>query len=174
MTINQYETITKFVQRVAYGASGRFLGILILFFVVQAGCIQKINAQDKDVTVTATGQNARKISGKVTDDKGEVLPGVTVKIKGTSTGTITDANGSFSLDNVTSNETVIFSFIGMQSREVKVDEQNMINIKLSESAAVLDEVVVVGYGVQKKVTLTGAVGLLISITEIVLLAKFAV
>ena len=102
-------------------------------------------------------QNSRKITGNVTDDNGQVLPGVTVKIKGSSTGTITDANGSYSLDNVTSDNTVLISFIGMQSREVNVDDQNVLNIKLSESASELDEVVVVGYGVQKKVTLTGAV-----------------
>jgi TonB-linked SusC/RagA family outer membrane protein len=104
-----------------------------------------------------TAEEIRKITGKVTDDKGQALPGVTVVIKGTTKGTITDANGNYMLPNISSNTTLDFSFVGMQSREVNVGNHDVINIALSEVATGLNEVVVVGYGVQKKVTLTGAV-----------------
>ena len=98
-----------------------------------------------------------KISGKVTDGTtGETLIGVSVKVKGTSTGTLTDVNGNFTL-TVPDNATLVISYIGYTPVEVPVNGQTTINVKLAPSSKGLTEVVVVGYGVQKKITVTGSV-----------------
>ncbi|MBB3186197.1 TonB-dependent receptor [Microbacter margulisiae] len=98
-----------------------------------------------------------KVSGKVTDSKGQVLPGVTVMVQGTSKGTITDTNGMYTLQNIRSSQTLEFSFIGMQKSSVLVGDHSVINVKMVETATGLNEVVVVGYGTEKKVNLTGAI-----------------
>ena len=96
------------------------------------------------------------VSGTVKDQKGSPLPGVTVQIKGTTSGTLTDVNGKFSLPNVASNATLSFSFVGMTTQEIPVNGQAKIDVTLAESSTGLDEVVVVGYGTARKVNLTGA------------------
>lgn len=99
-----------------------------------------------------------KITGKVTGVKdGQALPGVTVSIKGTTNGTITDANGNYTLPDATPNSTLIFSFIGTKKQEIKVSGRTVINVALEEENNGLEQVVVVGYGTQKKVAVTGAV-----------------
>ncbi|WP_419701698.1 SusC/RagA family TonB-linked outer membrane protein [Mucilaginibacter sp. NFX135] len=99
-----------------------------------------------------------KISGKVTDEKGETLPGVSVTLKGTTTGVLTDVNGKFSL-NVpnASSGTLVFTYIGYVSQEVALHGQTSINVQLQPESKSLNEVVVVGYGTQKKATLTGSI-----------------
>lgn len=97
------------------------------------------------------------VSGTVTDDTGEPLVGVNIVEKGTTNGISTDINGQFTLPNVPSDGTLEFRYIGFETQEVKVNGQTNLLITMSESSALLEEVVVVGYGVQKKVTLTGAV-----------------
>jgi TonB-linked SusC/RagA family outer membrane protein len=99
-----------------------------------------------------------KISGKVTDEKGETLPGVSVTLKGTSTGVVTDINGKFSL-NVpdASSGTLVFTYIGYVTQEVTLKGQATINVQLPADSKSLNEVVVVGYGTQKKATLTGSI-----------------
>lgn len=115
------------------------------------------------VLVTGTGseytvqQQQRTISGTVTSESGEPLPGVSVVIKGTSQGTITDVDGKFTLKEIDSDQILVFSFVGMESKEVTVGNQVLLNVLLIESTIGLEEVVAVGYGVQKKVNLTGAV-----------------
>ena len=97
------------------------------------------------------------ISGKVTSSgDGADLPGVNVVIKGTAQGTTTDAEGTYSLE-VPSNATLVFSFIGYTTQEIVVSSQSVINVDLVADIQQLNEVVVVGYGTQEKVTLTGAV-----------------
>ncbi len=114
-------------------------------------------AEPKQEKAAPSGE-IRKLTGKVTDEKGEALPGVTVVIQGTNKGTITDADGNYTMQNISSGQTLVFSFIGMQSRKVNVsDNQDVINVALSETITGLNEVVVVGYGVQKKSDLTGAI-----------------
>lgn len=100
-----------------------------------------------------------KISGKVTDSSNVPLPGVTVLIKGTSRGTVTDADGNYSLTDVPSDGILIFSFVGMKTEEVNVNSRTVINPALSDASLEIDEVVAVGYGTQKKINLTGAVDL---------------
>ena len=97
----------------------------------------------------------KTITGVVSDNAGP-LPGVSVSIKGTTTGIVTDVNGKFSL-NVASGQTLLFSFLGYTPQEVVINTQETLNIKLAQSSSSLNEVVVVGYGTQKKVTVTGSV-----------------
>lgn len=97
------------------------------------------------------------VEGIVRDSSGESLPGVTVTVKGTSSGTITDLDGNFSLMNVPPDATLSFSFVGMETHEVSVDGTNKFSILMKEVSFGLDEVVVVGYGTQKKVNVTGSV-----------------
>jgi len=99
----------------------------------------------------------KMIVGKVTDISGRPLPGVTILVKGTNIGTVTDANGNYSLSNVSNKAILIFSFVGMKTQEVLVADRNTINVVLEEESIGLQEVVAVGYGTQKKENLTGAV-----------------
>ncbi|MHA7111581.1 TonB-dependent receptor [Sunxiuqinia elliptica] len=101
-------------------------------------------------------QDNRTVTGKVTDPTGGPLPGVTVAIKGTTQGTITDIDGRFELSGVTSEATLVFSFVGMRSQEIVVGSQTAFNIVLEEETIGMDEVVVVGYGTQRKESLTGS------------------
>jgi TonB-linked SusC/RagA family outer membrane protein len=105
---------------------------------------------------TANAQN-RQLTGTVTDAvSAEPLTGVSVVIKGTSMGTVTNVDGNFSLD-VSSGTVLEFSYIGYLRQEVTVGSETQIRISMTENVELLDEVVVVGYGTQKKVTLTGSV-----------------
>lgn len=100
----------------------------------------------------------QSIKGIVTVESNQPLPGATVLLKGTSIGTVTDFNGEFNLD-ISSNGvgTIVISFLGYLTKEVKFNNQNEIIVVLSEDASALDEVVVIGYGTQKKKDLTGSV-----------------
>ncbi|MGF7037614.1 TonB-dependent receptor [Mucilaginibacter lappiensis] len=97
------------------------------------------------------------IKGKVTDTLGAPLPGVNIKLKGTSTSTTTDNDGQYSISIPDGSGTLAFSYLGFTTQEVEVNGRNTINIQLKEKASALNEVIVVGYGTQKKVNLTGAV-----------------
>ncbi|WP_304236915.1 TonB-dependent receptor [Jiulongibacter sediminis] len=101
-------------------------------------------------------QSVAQVTGTVSDESGESLPGVSVVVKGTTVGTTTDATGSYSIQ-ANPNQTLSFSFVGYVAQEVVVGNRNVINVSLSTDAAALDEVVVVGYGTQKKSQLTGAI-----------------
>ncbi len=96
------------------------------------------------------------VSGRVTDEQGEALPGASVIIKGTNTGTTTDIDGNFNL-NCPEDATLIFSFVGYQPKEVLVNNQSVLNISLVLDVDQLEEVVVVGYGTVRKSDLTGSV-----------------
>lgn len=96
------------------------------------------------------------IKGKVTDNAGQPLVGVTVSVKGTSRGTGTDSNGDYSI-KAPSNGTLVFNFIGYVSVEAPVNGRTSISVQMKEDVANLDEVVVVGYGTQKKSLVTGAI-----------------
>lgn len=97
------------------------------------------------------------ISGKITDEKGEALPGVSIAVKGTTRGTTTDANGEYKLVVPDEKAVLVVSFVGYQRQEITVGSRSVINIPLTVDDKSLEEVVVVGYGVQKKANLTGAV-----------------
>lgn len=112
----------------------------------------------RDLPAMTTAVALQKVQGTVTDDKGQPLPGVTVKVKGTAVGVITDVNGKYTLDNVDGNGTLVFSFIGYNTLEVAINKRDVVDAKLVESPRELNAVVVVGYGTQKRIDLTGAVG----------------
>jgi TonB-dependent starch-binding outer membrane protein SusC len=101
---------------------------------------------------------ALTVSGRVTDDKNEPLPGVSVIVKGTTTGTATGVDGTYSLSVAEGNETLVFSFVGFTSEEVPVNNRTTIDVMLMPDIKSLSEVVVVGYGTQRKSDLTGSVG----------------
>jgi TonB-linked SusC/RagA family outer membrane protein len=97
------------------------------------------------------------ITGTVTDEKGLTLPGATVQVKGTNQGVLTDFDGKYSIDVASSDVTLTFSFVGFIQKEIAVLGQTSVNAMLSSDTRTLDEVVVVGYGTQKKLNLTAAV-----------------
>ncbi|TFF35687.1 TonB-dependent receptor [Mucilaginibacter psychrotolerans] len=98
-----------------------------------------------------------KITGVVTDEKGETLPGVTVSLKGTQAAAVTDVNGKFTLNIPDASGTLVFTYIGYIKQEIAINGQTTFNIKLEADSKSLNEVVVVGYGTQKKATLTGSI-----------------
>ena len=97
------------------------------------------------------------VTGTVTDDSGTPLPGASILVAGTSDGTQTDFDGNYAISNVPSNGTLAFSYIGFQSQNIQVDGRSTINLVLLEDTEALDEVVLIGYGTQKKESVTGAV-----------------
>ena len=107
--------------------------------------------------VLSIQQSGRKVSGKVIDETGEPIIGANVVVKGTTNGNITDIDGLFTLENVSENQILQISYIGYLSQEIKYGGQATLTIKLIEDSQSLDEVVVVGYGTQRKANLTGAV-----------------
>lgn len=102
-------------------------------------------------------QKKLNVSGKVTDSSGASLPGVSVIVKGTTQGLITDIDGKYSLENVSPDAILIFSFVGMKSQEVAVTGKSEINIKMEEETIGLEEVVAIGYGSDSKRNISGSI-----------------
>ena len=98
----------------------------------------------------------KKISGKISDENNEELPGATIIIKGTTKGTVSDINGNYELI-VQNNDTITISFSGYKRQNIAVANKSIINISLNQDVETLSEVVVVGYGSQQKINLTGSV-----------------
>lgn len=113
---------------------------------------ESVKPKDRAIPVQAID-----LRGKVTDETGAPLAGVSVTLKGTSQGTMTDSNGQYSLSVADAQGTLVFSYIGFASKEVPFLKSGNIDIMLLEEASALNEVVVVGYGTQKKSDLTGSV-----------------
>ncbi|MDR1864320.1 MAG: TonB-dependent receptor [Bacteroidales bacterium] len=98
-----------------------------------------------------------QVTGTVTDEEGAPLPGVNIVVKGTSTGVISDAGGNYMIRVDSENAELVYSFVGYITQEIVVADQRQINLTLEEESKQLEEVVVVGYGTQKKINLTGAI-----------------
>ena len=119
-------------------------------------------ASDLSVT-TKSGKASRvlllekKISGKVTDDNGQGLPGVNVTVKGTTRGTSTNGDGAYTLESVNDQDVLVFSFVGYLAKEVPVGAVSKLDIVLATDTKALEEIIVVGYGTQKKATVTGSI-----------------
>lgn len=107
--------------------------------------------------VGSSQQQKKSISGKVTDSSGATLPGVSVVVKGTNNGVITDNGGGFSLVLGVNAKTLIFSFVGMKSQEITIGNNTAISVVMEEETIGIEEVVAVGYSTMKKANLTGAV-----------------
>ena len=101
-------------------------------------------------------QQQLTVRGKVTDSSGAALPGVTVVVKGTNQGTVTNVDGNYSLTNIPADATLQFSFVGMKTQEVVVGSQSTIDVTMQEEAIGIEEVVAVGYGTQKKIDVVGS------------------
>ncbi|MDX1470216.1 MAG: carboxypeptidase-like regulatory domain-containing protein, partial [Flavobacteriaceae bacterium] len=127
--------------------------LFIVFMLIFLGHTENVFAFEKE------GQD-NTITGTVTDSNGMPLPGVNVIEKGTTNGTQTDFDGNYSLIVSSSDAVLVFSFVGMAEFEQVVGTRDQIDVTMEEDKATLDEVVVVGYGTQKKSTLTGSVSTL--------------
>jgi len=110
--------------------------------------LRNLNLPEDDIVITGT----------VRDDRGETLPGVSIMIKGTAVGTVTDMDGRFTLEVPSAESILVFSFIGMETQEVPVGNRTTLDVELNSGTRSLDEVVVVGYGSQRRSDLTGSVG----------------
>ncbi|MBS0010264.1 MAG: SusC/RagA family TonB-linked outer membrane protein, partial [Bacteroidales bacterium] len=117
--------------------------IVTLLFMV---CSLALNAQGLQVKGVVTSA-----------DDGQPLPGVSVSAKGTTLGIMTDMDGYYQLNNVPANSTLVFSFVGMKTQEIQVTESTTLNVRLASDEELLDEIIVVGYGTQKKSLVTGAI-----------------
>lgn len=132
------------VRSVIRGVIAAFCCLLLLISLFPGVSVAQTNGS---ITVT----------GKVTDEKNEPLVGVTVSVKGTTKGTTTDAKGAYSVTVPDENAVLVFTFIGYNKQELKVGNKRSINPQLSEDSKGLGEVLVVGYGTQKKESITGAI-----------------
>lgn len=131
---------------------------LMLLCFIAFGTGIGVYATNADATApqAAQNQNEKTVTGKVVDKTGSALPGVTVVVKGTTTGTITDGNGAFTIRRVPADATLQFSFVGMKSQDISVRNRESVNITMEDEAIGLNEVVAIGYGVQQKKVMTGA------------------
>lgn len=136
--------------------SGLIVGLcissLVSSYAISSGT-DATKIDNEGVTIT---QQAKKVSGVVKDNAGEPIAGANVVVKGTTNGTVTDMDGKYTLDAPT-NATLVISFIGYTTKEIKAGSQNVVNAVLDEDAIGLNEVVAIGYGYQKKKDLTGSV-----------------
>jgi TonB-linked SusC/RagA family outer membrane protein len=120
---------------------------------------------NNDLIVLTVGQNdnllqtyqGKTIRGKVVDSDGLPLPGVTVFFKGTTGGTITNADGTFTLPTSEKSKILVFSFVGLETKEIAIGDQSVVDVTMTENTVDIEEVVAIGYGVQKKESLTGAI-----------------
>ncbi len=132
-----------------------FLRLKLLSFVMLATLmLSAFNSSAVD------GQQSQQeeISGEVKDREGLPLPGVTVVVKGTSSGTVTNADGEFSLVPPAGADTLQFSFVGMRTQEIAINDQTFLSITMEEESIGIEEVVAVGYGVQRKESVVGSIG----------------
>ena len=119
--------------------------------------LSTVSVTDKSIDISAIKNQDKRIKGVVLDSYNEPVIGANIVEKGTTNGTITDLDGLFSLSLQTNNPTLVISYIGFKTQEIFVGSESDFNIKLAEDTEALDEVVVVGYGVQKRASVTGSV-----------------
>jgi TonB-linked SusC/RagA family outer membrane protein len=129
----------------------------LLIFVGQVSASASTYPLQTNLQSETEVQQKKEISGTVKSSNGQSIPGATILIKGTTLGTIADTNGRFTLTIPQDAQILVFSFVGMKTQEVPIGKQTTFNLVLREAEIGLDEVVVVGYGTQKKANLTGAV-----------------
>jgi len=144
------ETVAKILKNIAGEYHLDFRQINSTIFVKERESLVSQGKNDQE-------QSERSVSGKVTGQDGEPLPGVSVFIKGTSTGTVTSGDGTYQLIVRSTDKILVFTFVGMENREIEIGNQTNIDVTLNEKATWLNEVVAVGYGTTPKVNLTGAV-----------------
>lgn len=106
---------------------------------------------------STTEPQQKQITGTITDEKGNPLPGVNITVKGTTIGVLSDVNGKYTILNISPKATLVFSFVGMTTQEITSEGRTQIDVVLKESSVNLEEIVVIGYGTQKKINVTGSV-----------------
>ncbi|MEI6142307.1 MAG: TonB-dependent receptor [Mariniphaga sp.] len=119
-----------------------------------------IHKDGEVVSMASAQQQGKTVTGKVTDQSGGSLPGVSVIVKGTTIGVVTEANGGYTLSNIPENATLQFSFVGMKTQEVAVGNKKTVTVAMEEETVGIEEIIAVGYGIQKKTTMTGSVSTL--------------
>jgi len=134
----------------------KLLSVVLLISMAAMAADERLETI-KPLPATVPAEQQKKISGKVNDSAGDPIPGVTVVAKGTTVGTVTDMDGKFAIAIPAEAKTLIFSFIGYETQEVPVGSQTTFNIKLNEVTVGVEEVLIVGYGSQKKETVVGSV-----------------
>lgn len=136
--------------------------IKLVFVLLLVGVMNvfggSFSAEEVNLNFPPEGElQQNQVSGTITDAQGNPLPGVTVLIKGTTIGTLTNNEGKYTLGNVPPNSVLVFSFVGSATQEIPVENRRTINVTMQEETFGLEEVVVIGYGSQRKVDLTGSV-----------------
>lgn len=126
---------------------------MVLFLLF--GCIH-LYAQEQHVTGNLQNVSP-KITGHVTDERGETIIGANVMVDGTTLGTITDVDGKYTLENVPANATLVFSYLGMKTLKLPIGGKTVIDVRLEEDAIGLNEVVAIGYGTQSKRFVSGSI-----------------
>jgi len=154
-------------QRISIDAEDKTIGA-ILETVLKGLPYSFKESENKLIVIERTGavtnpsgtnvQQGKKVSGKVTDSTGGSLPGVSVVVKGTTTGIVTDVDGKFTLSIPVEAKILVFSFVGMKSQEFVISGKALFNVIMEEGTIGLEEVVAIGYGSVKKSDLTGSVG----------------
>lgn len=140
-----------------FGNAGRFCKVASLLCCAMT--VQVVGMMPVASAETADHNSVlqtKKVTGIVKDEAGNPLIGVSVIVKGTSNGAITDLDGNFSV-SVSDKDVLVFSYVGMVTREIKTEGINTLNVILEEDAASLEDIVVIGYGTVKKSNLSGAV-----------------
>src|SRR5690348_10649933 len=137
---------------------GRQLPALGLKSFLAVGVLSLVTLQSQDVWAKGyMYQQGTVVTGNVKDEEGAVMPGVNILEKGTTNGTVSDADGNYRLNVLSPNAVLVFSFVGAETKEVPVGQQSEISVSLTSSMSTLGELVVIGYGTQKKSDVTGAV-----------------
>lgn len=150
---NEYRILPYFI-KIFMSAK---IAVAILIITSMATMADDLNSSKLQNTGEVLSQQQKLVSGKVNDSTGSPLPGVSVVLKGTTNGAITDTDGKFSLANVPGNGVLVFSFVGMKGQEVPVSGKETINVTLVEETIGLEEVVAVGYGAISKKVITGSI-----------------
>jgi len=134
-----------------------FISICIASILMISGTMQ---VTAKDAYPVDSQQSDKKVTGKVTDSSDATLPGVSVVVKGTTNGVITDSEGKFSLSNIPENAILQFTFVGMKAQQIAVGGKSNIIVKLEDESVGIEEVVAIGYGTQKKQDVTSAIAVI--------------
>lgn len=140
--------MTKFTARLLWCCLFPVMGISHQIFA------ENVNTKSAKLRLR---QSVQEVSGRVTSETGEELPGVNVLVKGTANGTTTGADGKYAIAVADANAVLVFSSVGFEKQEINVGASSTIDVVLKVDSKTLDDVVVVGYGTQKKVTLTGSI-----------------
>jgi TonB-linked SusC/RagA family outer membrane protein len=144
-------------QRIRLLALSRERSFVIIMLLIFSGLIPSQSSAETSGFLKRSDLQATTINGKITDETGAILPGVSIIEKGTTNGTVSDSEGKYRMTVSSPTAVLVFSFVGSVSQQVIVGSQTEINIKLESDVSLLSEVVVVGYGTQEKRDVTGAV-----------------